>query len=464
MNGQLLNGDLLNQRWSIIQTLGTGGQGQTYLAKDTKLSGSPICVVKQLLPASTIDPTLSHNSKQQIWDNAHRLFDQEIKLLRELTHSQIPRLLDNFVENGQFYLVQEYIQGNTLTDEMPIGRPWSPENVNILLHEILEILEYIHCQNVIHRDIKPDNTIRRQFDRKLVLIDFGAVKQVRSSQTTTNQGIIRSTMAIGTMGYMPPEQHKGQASSSSDLYALGMISIQALTGINALQIQLDYSNPGTGEIDWHRLPFDNNNPLVQELRTVLTKMVRYRPIERYQTARENRLALPPIPVPSNSGFYVGRPQPPEVIYSPPPPPSVIYAGFWLRWAASLIDGLIFALPWFVLWLMIYGSLCSGSSCGDNDVSVTLWIANFLMIIPQWLYFAIMESSSSQATVGKIALGLIVTDINGKRISFGQASGRYFGKLLSGLFFYAGFIMAGMTAKKQALHDMMADCLVVKKQR
>ena len=141
MNGQPLNGHLLNQRWSIIQTLGAGGQGQTYLAKDTKLSGSPICVVKQLLPASTIDPTLSHNSKQQIWDNAYRLFDQEIKLLRELTHPQIPRLLDNFVVNGQFYLVQEYIQGNTLTDEILIGRPWSPENVNILLHEILEILD-----------------------------------------------------------------------------------------------------------------------------------------------------------------------------------------------------------------------------------------------------------------------------------------------------------------------------------
>ena len=415
MNGQPLNGHLLNQRWSIIQTLGAGGQGQTYLAKDTKLSGSPICVVKQLLPASTIDPTLSHNSKQQIWDNAYRLFDQEIKLLRELTHPQIPRLLDNFVVNGQFYLVQEYIQGNTLTDEILIGRPWSPENVNILLHEILEILEYIHRQNVIHRDIKPDNTIRRQFDGKLVLIDFGAVKQVRSSQITTNQGVIRSTMAIGTMGYMPPEQQRGLASPSSDLYALGMIGIQALTGINALQIQLDYSNPGTGEIDLHRLQFDNNNPLVQELRTVLTKIV-------------------------------------------------IYAGFWLRWVASLIDGLIFALPWFVLWMMIYGSLCSGSSCSDNVMTVALWIANFLMIIPQWLYFAIMESSSSQATVGKIALGLIVTDINGKRISFGQASGRYFGKLLSGLFLYAGFIMAGMTAKKQALHDMMADCLVVKKQR
>jgi uncharacterized RDD family membrane protein YckC len=89
-------------------------------------------------------------------------------------------------------------------------------------------------------------------------------------------------------------------------------------------------------------------------------------------------------------------------------------------------------------------------------------AILLIVIGQWLYYALMESSGRQATLGKLALGIVVTDLNGNKITFGRATGRYFGKILSGMIFAIGYIMAGFTERKQALHDIMAGCLVVLK--
>lgn len=121
-----------------------------------------------------------------------------------------------------------------------------------------------------------------------------------------------------------------------------------------------------------------------------------------------------------------------------------YAGFWLRLVASLIDGIIFMVIYFLLFLIV----------ADAAVVITTIIA--------WLYFAIMESSDKGATFGKQALGLRVTDLDGGRISFGRATGRYFGKILSQIILYIGYIMAGFTEKKQGLHDIVAGCLVVRK--
>ena len=127
-----------------------------------------------------------------------------------------------------------------------------------------------------------------------------------------------------------------------------------------------------------------------------------------------------------------------------------YAGFWKRFIAAFIDGIILQISGLVILLI------------DYVLGATGVINILLNLILGWLYFALMESSRQQATLGKQALGIIVTDLNGNRISFGKATTRYFGKFISALIFCLGFIMAGFTEKKQALHDMIAGCLVVKK--
>jgi serine/threonine-protein kinase len=165
-------GKLLDHRYQVIRVLATGGFGQTYIAQDTRRPGNPICVVKHLKPA---------NSDPNIFVTAKRLFNSEAETLEKLSNNdQIPRLLAYFDENQEFFLVQEFIDGHTLSEELIPGQPWSEVQVMQMLLEILIILEFVHQEGVIHRDIKPDNIIRREADCKLVLVDFGAVKQLRS--------------------------------------------------------------------------------------------------------------------------------------------------------------------------------------------------------------------------------------------------------------------------------------------
>jgi serine/threonine-protein kinase len=263
-------GKLLDHRYQVIRILATGGFGETYIAQDTKRPGKPICVVKHLKPAS---------SSPIIFETAKRLFEGEAETLERLgSHDQIPRLLAYFDENQEFFLVQEYIDGHTLSEELIPGQPWTQSQVIYLLQEVLSILEFVHQQGVIHRDIKPDNIIRRASDYKLVLVDFGAVKQLRTSLVTVSASLVTGTVAIGTPGYMPIEQGQGKPRPNSDIYSLGIIAIQALTGVATSELPED---PDTGEIKWQHLA-----PVDPQLAAVLTKMVRYHFKDRYQSATE----------------------------------------------------------------------------------------------------------------------------------------------------------------------------------
>jgi uncharacterized RDD family membrane protein YckC/DNA-directed RNA polymerase subunit RPC12/RpoP len=135
-----------------------------------------------------------------------------------------------------------------------------------------------------------------------------------------------------------------------------------------------------------------------------------------------------------------------------------YAGFWRRFLAAILDGLVLSIGGFVIGFafgLLY-ALATGTGQGAEI------LGNILGILIGWLYYAGMESSSAQATLGKMAIGIRVTDLEGRRVSFGRATGRHFGKIISTLILLIGYIMAGFTARKQALHDMMAGCLVVKK--
>ncbi|MDB9492295.1 protein kinase [Dolichospermum circinale CS-534/05] len=262
-------GTIIDGRYHIIQNLGKGGFGTTFLAEDTKRPGNPFCVVKQFTPASTDPATLTIRK---------RLFDQEAAMLETLgKHDQIPQLLAHIEEYQKFYIIQEYIKGNDLSDELTSGQKMSEADVIQLLIEILEVLEFVHKYKVIHRDIKPDNIRRRHSDNKIFLIDFGAVKEVRT-QLVNKQGQITSTVIIGTDGYMPLEQQRGKPQLSSDIYAVGIIAIQAITGLLPDKLEEDVK---TGEIIWRK--YANVSP---KLATVLDKMVSYDFRNRYPTAKE----------------------------------------------------------------------------------------------------------------------------------------------------------------------------------
>ena len=215
---------LLGGRYRIITTLGSGGFSQTYVAEDTHRPGNPKCAVKHLQPA---------NSNQSFLESARRLFNSEAETLEKLGHhDRIPRLLAYFEENQEFYLVQEFIPGELLTNKLQPGQRWTENQVWEFVSEILEILVFIHAQGFIHRDIKPSNIIQRQQDNKLVLVDFGAVKQNWAQLLSQTSNIeMPATVGIGTPGYMPMEQARGRPRPNSDIYALGAIALQALTGL-----------------------------------------------------------------------------------------------------------------------------------------------------------------------------------------------------------------------------------------
>ena len=278
-------GQLLDKRYKITQQLAQGGFGKTYLAQDTKRPGHPNCLVKQLHPRLRT---------QNYLQTAFRLFQQEAQILENLgqKHDRIPMLLAYLQEDGEFYLVEEFINGKTLRHELIEGQPWEEERAIQLLVDILEPLEVVHEHNVIHRDIKPDNLMRRTEDKRLVLIDFGAVKQVVSQESN-------STIAIQTPGYAPPEQGKGKPEFSSDIYAVGILAIEALTGIPARQLPEDAN---THEIVWQ-----DKATVSPGLAMILEKMVRYNFDDRYPTAKEALAAVKDLLEPS---MKTVRSQPP----------------------------------------------------------------------------------------------------------------------------------------------------------
>jgi serine/threonine protein kinase/Tfp pilus assembly protein PilF len=265
---ELMQQKLIGGRYQVVRHLGGGGYGQTYLAEDTQQSNAATCVLKQLQPQVS-DP--------QHLKIARRLFETEAKVLRQLgSHSQIPQLLDYFEEDQEFYLVQEFVDGIELSEELAIGRRLPEDQVINLLKEILEILVFVHQQNVIHRDVNPRNILRRHSDRQLVLIDFGAVKQISTQIMPQGQTVV--TVAIGTPGFFPSEQANGKPKFNSDVFAVGMMGIQALTGLDPARNRLP-EDPTSGEIAWQ-----SQTQVSPKLARIIDRMVRYDFRVRYQSA------------------------------------------------------------------------------------------------------------------------------------------------------------------------------------
>ncbi|MBE9199465.1 MULTISPECIES: serine/threonine-protein kinase [unclassified Nodularia (in: cyanobacteria)] len=283
-------GNTLVGRYQIISHLGDGGFGETFVASDTHLPGLPQCVVKKLKPQATDPVNL---------ETARRLFDTEAQVLYKLgIHDQIPQLLAYFEENAEFYLVQEFIAGHDLSQELAPGKILSQEEVISLIQEILSILEFVHQEKVIHRDVNPRNLLRRKEDGKLVLIDFGAVKQI-ATQIISPGGQTKSTVAIGTPGYLPGEQAQGTPKFSSDIYAVGIIAIQAVTGLSPTQLEID--------IDTNEFIWQNQANVSPEFAQFLDKMVRYDFRQRYASATVALEKLQELMLPSSGTIVLSPP-------------------------------------------------------------------------------------------------------------------------------------------------------------
>lgn len=269
-------GTIIDQRYQIVRQVGRGGFGRTYLANDLSQPNHPQCVIKQLQPRT---------NNPRVWENAKQRFVNEASVLQRLgSHDQIPQLISYFEEEQEFYLVQEYIEGEELQAEIERNL-FNETQVITLLQDVLRVLDFVHKTNVIHRDIKPANLIRRKQDGRFVLIDFGAVKEI-STIALNSQGQAVFTQMVGTQGFMPPEQIAGQPTFASDLYALGKTAIYALTGRSPLELE---NLEETNQESWQ-----NYCSISSRLGEIINRMIFPRCIERYNSAIEVLYDLQPL--------------------------------------------------------------------------------------------------------------------------------------------------------------------------
>ncbi|GAX42468.1 serine/threonine kinase [Tolypothrix sp. NIES-4075] len=264
----------LNDRYRIISVLGTGGFCETFLAEDTQMPSGRTCVIKQLKAVA---------NNPHIHQLVQRRFQREAAILEELggVSKQIPTLYAYFQEDDQFYLVQECVSGETLSQKVKQSGCLRESEVRSILISLLEVLEYVHSKGIIHRDIKPDNIILRSSDNKPVLIDFGAVRETMAT-VVNSEGNITSSIVVGTPGFMPNEQAAGRPVFASDLYSLGLTAIYLLMGKMPEQLATDSY---TGENIWDR------QIVSPSLAAVLDKAIRFDVRERFPSAKAMRNAL-----------------------------------------------------------------------------------------------------------------------------------------------------------------------------
>ncbi|HEY9710301.1 MAG TPA: serine/threonine-protein kinase, partial [Oculatellaceae cyanobacterium] len=286
MEPPLASGTILQNRYHLISVLGQGGFGRTYLAEDQGRFDEP-CALKELIPPETQTYAL---------DKSKELFQREAETLYKIKHPQVPEFRANFEQDGRLFLVQDYVEGKTYRDLLNERKAetviqssnpnvpseaannsgvFSETQIKQLLQQLLPVLDHIHSKGIIHRDITPDNIIRRNTDGMPVLIDFGVVKELATRFQSPNSSAPITT--VGKIGYAPSEQiQTGRAYPSSDLYSLAATAVVLLTGTEPQEL------------------LDNNQNWIwrqwvsvsDEFAQVLNRMLSQRPGDRYQSARE----------------------------------------------------------------------------------------------------------------------------------------------------------------------------------
>ncbi len=395
---------ILVGRYIPTKLLGKGGFGTAFLARDRYTTKMRYCVVKQFQPSGNL-------SSQQL-TLAQNLFEREAEVLEQLgtTHPQIPDLYAFFPlivpslyqagkEDQFFYLVQEFIDGQTLEEELKSKGAFSEAEALEVLREISNVLQFVHENGSIHRDIKPSNIIRHRNGR-LYLLDFGAVKQVTAGATPTGK-----STGIYSMGFAPPEQMSGaQVYPSTDLYALAVTVITLLTGKETGELYDGYNN----QWNWRNYAQVSNN-----VADVLDRMLLPTPNQRFQSAQEVLDALTSQPTLSSPRMAITQPpsstpvnQPQPATVKPPPnlSPPVIPKGISRQSNFSILEMLSGAAFTGFEGALLFIAL--GSLIPSSGVSVGLWgmvmggliFAEFRRIIEKFDFLII----------GGISLALVVS--------------------------------------------------------
>lgn len=271
---------LLKERYRALQAIGQGGFGKTFLAIDEDKPSKPKCVIKQFLPQA---------QSLKILKKAAELFEQEAVRLDELgKHPQIPELFAHFEQDALLYLVQEFIDGDNLAQELEEFGAFDETKIWQLLRSLLPVLEFVHSHQVIHRDIKPENIIRRHQDGQLVLVDFGAAKLM------TETALLETGTMIGSLKYAAPEQAEGKATFASDVYSLGVTCLYLLTNVDRFELF------DTSENRWVWRNFLTTE-ISNSLEAILDKSVQLATKRRYQSATEvlQELDQPQVSAPAS---------------------------------------------------------------------------------------------------------------------------------------------------------------------
>lgn len=275
----------VDRRYRIQCTLGRGGFGRTYLASDEQRFNE-LCVLKEFVPNSQADPVVAQK--------LHELFQREAAILHKLDHPQIPKFFAGFEEEERLFIAQEYIDGKTywrlLQEKQRQGQTFSQREIVEWLRDLLKVLDYLHQQNIVHRDISPDNIMLPKGQKTPVLIDFGVVKQLLPHLHMVNSNdaddLIQASVSVGKFGYAPHEQIRlGQCSPRSDLYALAVTAVVLMTG-KPPNLLIE---PKSLEWQWRRwLRLDSR------LSSILEIMMADRPQDRFASAKAVLQALQPL--------------------------------------------------------------------------------------------------------------------------------------------------------------------------
>lgn len=245
---------LLGDRFRAFQVLGQGNASRTFLALDTRQIVDPRCIIKAFAK-----------------EGDGESFRKDVAQLDQIAqHPQFPDLLAYFERLQGQYLVQEFVQGQTLLHQLQTAGAWDESQIRALLQDVLPLLKFLHDHQIIHRDVKPVNLIRRDRDQKLVLVDFGAIKYA------TKSALQRTGTVVGSAEYIAPEQLMGKATYASDLYSLGATCVHLLTGLSPF----DVLNSATGTWHWRSV----SSPVSDELANVLDKLLANTLNQRYASA------------------------------------------------------------------------------------------------------------------------------------------------------------------------------------
>lgn len=429
---------LWHETYRIDYPLGRGGFGITYRAFDTSLD-RPVAV-KEFYPQehATRDRAtgklIALVSRQDAYQRGLNRFLQEGYVLAKLDHPGVVRVHNAFQERGTAYLVMELVSGRTLRseiDEQP-GKKLKVERVKQVMSKLVDALSVVHQQDIYHLDLAPDNIMVTP-EGRVVLVDFGA----------SRQGLGTNTTQAFKEAYAPPEVINGKTTGpESDVFELGVMLHEMLTGeLPPPSISRLFSVVHQSVELW------DSSQLEEPWRGLVAGAIRLKQQERPHTVIEWwNLVDTPRDGRSSTNDSDSKPSP----TSPPLKP----ANFWLRAASDLIDRTILIVGSVVLQIVL---IPSATSVGEYFVQFLVFY-----IILGFIYSPVMDSSPKQGTLGKMMMGIAVTNKSGRRVNFRQASTRHACKVFSYVTLCIGFFMAGFTKNKQALHDIIAKCFVIRR--